>query len=189
MLGFSSVAVFVLASLQHVSRNGTEYDFYTKRLLPMAQTWGIAFETMYFVLGRTGRSRRVNPDVRCFRESNPAMLSSYAVNDQMELLNCDRGSELTQRQFNTIVFKNCSGMHQSSGMSCRSQELMRFYHKSSYFKDSRWLVILNDDVFVRPVAMHAMLQAKSTPEMETMPMAIVGNSKVSLYSTVYFELN
>lgn len=175
---FSSIVVFVLASVQRLSLNDTSLDHFAARMAPIAQTWGVAFENLYFVLGKRGRTRHFNKRLRCVREGDERVLSLYALNKQTELLSCDRGGRLSNSTIKTLVFENCSGMNLHVGMTCRAQEALRLFHRSQYFNGTTWVLLVTDTMFLRPLAVNTMLSTSILLASSVKPIALVVSDKV-----------
>lgn len=150
---FQSVAVFVLATTgsrrSPTASNGAEedYNYLERRLLPLAESWGRFFPHLFFVLGtnevdynftlrfcnatsRPGREK-VEVGLGGRREGRRLVVRSKQVKKRNVVTELVCRPLQSKREMRFLWTGNCSGEYFGMGPTCRCQESLRFFLRSS----------------------------------------------------------
>ena len=156
---FQSVAVFVLATTgsrrSPTASNGAEeeYNYLERRLLPLAESWGRFFPHLFFVLGTnevdysftlrfcnaTGLSSRPGREKvevglggrREGREGRRLVARSKQVKKRNVVTELVCRPHQSKKEMRFLWTGNCSGEYFGMGPTCRCQESLRFFLRSS----------------------------------------------------------
>lgn len=175
MLAFQDVAVFVLST-----------TYLLHRMEGISNTWGIMFPHLYFVLGTNKydesfllkNCRDTKGETR--RRLKARNGTQTSPRDVLMLYQCRYRRNQNKKAFNAIYAGNCTGEYYGIGPTCRCQAAMRFflaYARDSMFKNSQWLLFLDDDVYLRPFAVKKVLELISLPTLPNhQPVVLVSDS-------------
>lgn len=106
--------------------------------------------------------------------SNASPKSSY--NSKKKDSNAN-GYATESRYLNALWTGNCTGEYFGFGPTCRCQESLRYLYYSHKFKDVTWFAFMDDDVYVRPPSLLAMLnQFPSNSKPNSSAVALISSS-------------
>ena len=153
-LSFHDVAIFVLATTR-TEPNRASSSSLSGRMLPLMQTWGRYFPSIYFVFGtnqvdydfvRSPVCRSASSHNRRLRASSPQVAGRNAT----ELFSCQQdGVDLS-----VLFVGNCTGEYFGYGPVCRCQESLRYFLTR---EQHAWFAFMDDDLYLRPHSLLALL--------------------------------
>jgi hypothetical protein len=83
------------------------------------------------------------------------------------------------RQFpwKALYFANCTGEYFGQGPTCRCQETFRYYlnHKNGLFSSLKWIIFMDDDIYLRPYAFLSFLSNIMKNHNEEKPWALISS--------------
>lgn len=146
-MGFDSIAIFILATtLRNSVRN---------RIVPTVSTWGKEFGHLYFVMGTNVKDKQFL-DMNCDLNTSGRKLGAPQTRPEDKLLEYTCKGDNSNR-INILFTANCTGNYFGLGPTCRCEESIRFYSNSPRFKQTKWFMFIDDDLYIRPRPLISLL--------------------------------
>lgn len=158
---FQDVAIFVLGTTR-TEPNRAALSSLSGRMLPLMQTWGGYFASIYFVFGTNQvdfdfvHSPACHPAATHSRRQLRASSPQVAGRNATELFSCRQDSV----DLNVLFVGNCTGEYFGHGPVCRCQESLRYYLTRQHHS---WFAFMDDDLYLRPYSLLALLGSVRDP--------------------------
>jgi hypothetical protein len=184
MVSFQNIAVFILSTTVTNGRYKQDYPtYYESRIVPIMDTWGMYFPTLFFVFGSNRKDYDFltdNCELQALQPSRLLKAQSEQIASQniVKRFECPAvhgieshvNSTSLRTKFNVLYTGNCTGEYFGIGPTCRCQESMRYFNQEPSMSRHEWFIFIDDDIHFRPHSLRAMLSGFHP--VETMPVNI-----------------
>jgi hypothetical protein len=209
MVGFSDIAVFILATTRTNGRYKQDYmTYFESRIVPIRETWGQYFPSLYFVFGTNkfdhdflsqqcrvsgdetrqlaSRDKQVQPEHTLVHYKCPIYhIEARYKPPTTTNVAAAVSSQPMMFEFDALWAGNCTGEYFGIGPTCRCQEAMRFYETSPALSDTEWMIFMDDDIYYRPFALETVL-SRLAQEKGKSSIAVVSANR---YRSFQFSKN